>query len=198
VPDGRIYGSMKGLIEVIAETIELRGPYTAGHHERVSGLAVAIAREMGLTDLQVEGIELASAVYDIGTVNIPADILREGERLEGIALSLYQAYPGNTYDMLKKVEFLWPIADIVHQHRECYDGSGFPRGIKGEETLVEARILAVAAALDDLTTRRSFRDAFPLSEALEKMSSHSGSKYDPEVVAACLKLFREKGFKMEG
>jgi putative two-component system response regulator len=195
---GRIYGSMKGLIEVIAETIELRGPYTAGHHERVSGLAVAIAREMGLADLQVEGIELASCIYDIGTVNIPADILREGERLEGIALSLYQAYPGNTYDMLKKVEFLWPIADIVHQHRECYDGSGFPRGIKGEETLVEARILAVAAALDDLTTRRSFRDAFPLSEALEKMSSHSGSKYDPEVVAACLKLFREKGFKMEG
>jgi putative two-component system response regulator len=195
---GRIYGSMKGLIEVIAETIELRGPYTAGHHERVSGLAVAIAREMGLTDLQVEGIELASAVYDIGTVNIPADILREGERLEGIALSLYQAYPGNTYDMLKKVEFLWPIADIVHQHRECYDGSGFPRGIKGEETLVEARILAVAAALDDLTTRRSFRNAFPLSEALEEISARSGSKYDPEVVAACLKLFRAKGFKMEG
>jgi response regulator RpfG family c-di-GMP phosphodiesterase len=191
----RIYGSMKGMIEAIAETIELRGPHTAGHHERVSRLAAAIAREMGLTDLQVEGIELASCIYDIGTVNIPADILREGERLEGIKLSLYQAYPEAAYHTLKKIECIWPIADIVHQHQECYDGSGFPRGIKGEEILIEARILAVAAALEDLTTRRSFRNAFPLSEALEKISSHSGSKYDPEVVPACLRLIHEKGYK---
>jgi putative two-component system response regulator len=134
VPDGRIYGSMKGLIEVIAETIELRGPYTAGHHERVSGLAVAIAREMGLADLQVEGIELASAVYDIGTVNIPADILREGERLEGIALSIYQAYPGNTYDMLKKVEFLWPIADIVPPTVSVMTDRDFPGGSREERS----------------------------------------------------------------
>ena len=190
----RIYGSMKGMIEAIAETIELRGPYTPGHHERVSGLATAIAREMGLTDFQVEGIELASCIYDIGTVNIPAQILQEAERLEGIKLTLYQAYPGAAYDTLKKIECLWPIADIVLQHRECYDGSGFPRRIKGEEILIEARVLAVAIALEDLTTHRSFRNAFPLSEALETISSSSGSKYAPEVVAVCLRLFKEKGY----
>ena len=194
----RIYGSLKGMIGAIAETIELRGPYTSGHHERVSQLASAIAREMGLTDLQVEGIELASRIYDIGMVNIPADILQEAERLEGVKLTLYQTYPEAAYDTLKKIECIWPIADIVHQHRECYDGSGFPRGIKGEEILIEARVLPVAAALEDLTTHRSFRNAFPLSETLEKISSHSGSKYDPKVVAACLRLFNEKGYKLEG
>jgi putative two-component system response regulator len=194
----RIYTSMNGMIEAIAETIELRGPHTAGHHERVSQLASAIAREIGLTDFQVEGIELASRIYDIGMVNIPADILREGERLEGLKLTIYQSYPAAAYDTLKKIECIWPIAYIVLQHRECHDGSGFPRRIKGEEILIEARILAVAVALEDLTTRTSFRNAFPLSEALKEISSHSGSKYDPEVVAACLRLFKEKGYKMEG
>jgi HD-GYP domain-containing protein (c-di-GMP phosphodiesterase class II) len=151
-----------------------------------------------LTDFQVEGIELASRIYDIGMVNIPADILREGERLEGLKLTIYQSYPAAAYDTLKKIECIWPIAYIVLQHRECHDGSGFPRRIKGEEILIEARILAVAVALEDLTTRTSFRNAFPLSEALKEISSHSGSKYDPEVVAACLRLFKEKGYKMEG
>ncbi len=194
----RIYTSMKGMIEAIAETIEMRGPYTPGHHERVSGLAVAIAGEMGLTDFQVEGIELASVIYDIGTVNIPADILREAGRLEGVKLTMYQTYPEAAYDTLKKIECIWPIADIILQHRECYNGSGFPRGIRGEAILVEARILAVAHALEDLTTHRSYRSAYSLNQALEEISSHSGSRYDPGVVAACLRLFREKGYKMEG
>jgi putative two-component system response regulator len=189
-----IYGSMKGMIDAIAGTIELRGPYTAGHHERVAKLATAIGREMGLTDLQVEAIELASSIYDIGTVNIPAEILQDAERLEGIKLTIYQSYPGAAYDTLKKVECIWPIADIVLQHRECYNGSGFPRGIKGDEILIEARVLSVAVALEDLTTHRSYRNAFSLDQALESISSHSGSQYDPEVVAACLKLFKEKGY----
>ncbi len=194
----RIYASMKGIISAIAETVESRGSYTPGHHERVSKLAVAIAREMGLTDFQVEAIELASSIYDIGMVNIPADILQEAGRLEGIKLTMYQTYPMAAYDTLKKIECIWPLADIVLQHRECYDGSGFPNGIKGEAILIEARILAVAHALEDLTTHRSYRNAFPLNEALEEISAGSGSKYDPAVVAACLKLFREKGFKLEG
>jgi HD-GYP domain-containing protein (c-di-GMP phosphodiesterase class II) len=186
---------MKGMIEAIAETIELRGPYTEGHHKRVSRLAVAIAREMGLTDFQVEGIELASAIYDIGMVNIPTYILQEAGRLEGVKLTIYQTYPEAAYDTLKKIECIWPLAYIILQHRECYDGLGFPRGIKGEAILIEARILAVAHALGDLTTNRSYRNAFPLNEALEEVSSHSGSKYDPEVVAACMKIFHEKGYR---
>ncbi|MHB8091461.1 MAG: HD domain-containing phosphohydrolase [Syntrophales bacterium] len=193
----RIYQSVKGMIEAIAETVELRGPYTQGHHERVGKLAAALAREMDLTDFQTEGIELASSIYDIGMVNIPVDILQEAERLEGIKLSIYQTYPGAAYDTLKKIESIWPIADIVLQHRELYDGSGFPRGIKGEAILMEARILAIALALEDLTTHRSYRNAFPLSEALEKISSPSCTKYDPRVVAACLRLFREQGFKLD-
>jgi len=194
----RIYGSMKGMIEAIAETIELRGPYTPGHHERVSRLAVAIAREMGLTDFQVETIELASCIYDIGMVNVPVDILQEAEHLEGIKLTMYQTYPLAAYDTLKKIECIWPLADIILQHRECYDGSGFPRGIKGEAILIEARILAVPHALEDLTTNRSYRKAFLLNEALKEVSSHSGSKYDPDVVTVCLRLFKEKGYCFNG
>jgi putative two-component system response regulator len=193
-----IYSSMKGMIEGIAGTIELRGPYTEGHHTRVGSLAVAIAREMKLTDFQIEGIELASCIYDIGMVNIPADILQDSERLEGLKLSMYQTYPEAAYKTLKKIECIWPIADITLQHKECYDGSGFPRGIKGEEILMEARVLSVAAALEDLTTHWSYRRAFPLNEALEKISANSGSKFDPRVVDVCLRLFREKGYKMAG
>ncbi len=189
--------NLKGVIEVISETIEAKGPYPSGHHRQVSALTTAIAREMGLTNFQIEGIELASAVYDIGLMNIPIEFLQDTERLKGNILTLYQGYPQTGHDTLKKIEFPWPIADIILQHRECFDGSGFPQGIKGEEILVEARILAVAHALEDLTTNRSFRNAFPVNEALEELSSHSGSMYDPEVVAACLRLFREKGFKFE-
>jgi len=192
----RVYSSMKGMIGAIAETIEQRGPYTPGHHERVSGMAVAVSREMGLTDFQVEGIELASAIYDMGMVNIPTDILQEAGRLEGLRLTMYQTYPLAAYDTLKKIESIWPLADIILHHRECYDGSGFPRGIKGEDILIEARILAVAHALEDLTTHKSYRNALPLDKALEEISAHSGSQFDPKIVAACLRLFREKGFKL--
>jgi putative two-component system response regulator len=190
--------NLKGAIDVISETIEWKGPYFPGHHRHVAALTSAIAREMRLTDFQVQGIELAAAVYDIGLMTIPIEFLQDNERLEGLKLTMYQGYPQAGHDALKKIEFPWPIAEIILQHRECYDGSGFPQGIRGEEILIEARILAVAVALEDLTTHKSFRSAFPLSEALGKISSHSGSKYDPEVVAACMRLFNEKGYKMEG
>jgi response regulator RpfG family c-di-GMP phosphodiesterase len=189
--------NLKGAIDVISETIERKGSYAPGHHRRVAALASAIAQEMRMTDFQVQGIGLAAAVFDIGLIDIPIEFLQDNERLDGIKLTLYQGYPQAGHDALKKIEFPWPIADIILQHRECFDGSGFPRGIKGEEILIEARILAVASDLEDLTTHRSFRNAFPLSEALEKFSSHSGAKYDPKVVAACLRLLREKVFKFE-
>jgi HD-GYP domain-containing protein (c-di-GMP phosphodiesterase class II) len=151
-----------------------------------------------MTDFQVQGIELAAAVYDIGLIDIPRELLQDSERLEGLKLTMYQGYPQAGHDAMKKIEFPWPIADIILQHRECFDGTGFPRRIKGEEILVEARILAVADALEDLTSHRGYRKAFPLSEALEEISSHSGIEYNPKVVAACLKLFKEKGVKLEG
>ena len=190
--------NLKEAINVISETIEWKGPYAPGHHCHVSALASAIAQEMGLTDFQAQGIELAAAVYDIGLIDIPIEFLQDNERLEGLKLTMYQGYPQAGYDALKKLEFPWPIADIILQHRECFDGSGFPRGTKGEEILIEARILAVAAAMEDLTTHKSYRNAFPLNEALEEISTNSGKKYDPEVVSACLKLFKEKKYKIAG
>jgi putative two-component system response regulator len=189
--------NLKGAIDVVSEAIEAKGPYPPGHHRRVSALASAIAREMGLTDFQIQGIELGAAVYDIGLMTVPIEFLQDTNRLEGIQLALYQGYPQAGHDAMKKLEFPWPIADIVLQHRECFDGSGFPRGINGEGILIESRVLAVAVALEDLTTHRSFRNAFPLNEALEEISSHSGSKYDPDVAAACRRLFKERGFQFE-
>lgn len=194
----KLENNLKGCVEVISATIEGRGPFPSGHHRHIAALTSAIAQEMGLTDFQIQGIELATAVYDIGMLNIPIEFLQDTGRLDGNKLILYKGYPQAGYDTLKKLEFPWPIAEIILQHRECYDGSGFPSGIKGEDILIEARILAVADAFEDLTSHRAYRKALPLSEALEMISSHSGSKYDPEVVSACLRLFNEKGYKMEG
>jgi putative two-component system response regulator len=190
--------NLKGTIDVISETIEKKGPYAPGHHRHVSALGSAIAREMGLTPFQAQGVELAAAVYDIGLMDIPRELLQDTHRLEGIKLTLYQAYPRTGYDTLKKIDFPWPIADIILQHRECFDGSGFPQGINGADILIEARVLAVADAIADLTVHRSYRNALPMDEALAAIFSHSGSKYDPAVVAACRRLIQEKGYKTEG
>jgi putative two-component system response regulator len=193
----RLAKCFHGTIDAVSETIELRGPYPLGHHRRVAELAQAIAKEMELADFCMEGLWMAAYVYDISFVNIPADILQDSGKLTGLKLNMYRNYPQLSYDILKEVDFPWPVANIVLQHRECFDGSGFPQGIKGEDILIEAKILAVADAIEDLTSHRAFRNAFPISEALEKVSSDSGSGYDPGVVDVCLRLFREKGFQFE-
>ena len=190
--------NLKGTIDILSETIEKKGPYAPGHHRRVAALASAIAREMGLTDFQVQGIELAASVYDIGLMDIPPEFLQDTNRLEGVKLTLYQGYPHAGHDSLKRIEFPWPIADIVLQHRECFDGSGFPQGLKGADILIGAKVLAVAGALDNLTVHRSYRNALPIGEALAVMSGRSGFLYDPDVVAACQRLIHEKGYKADG
>ena len=187
-----------GIMEAFSGAIELRGPYAPGHHQRVAYFAHTIAKEMGLPDFSVEGLWLAAHVYDISLVNMPVEVLLDAGQLTGHSLTLYREYPQLSYDILKEVNFLWPIADIALQHRECYDGSGFPRGIKGADILIDARILAVAHALEELTSRRAYRDAMPLKQALDEIKAHRGSQYDPDVVDACLRLFKEKGYKTEG
>ncbi len=187
-----------GTMKAISGAIELRGPYAPGHHRRVAEFSDAIAREMGLPDPSVEGLFLAAYVYDIGLVNMPVSIIQDSGQLTGLSLTLYRDYPQMSCDILNEVHFPWPVAGIVLQHRECFDGSGFPRRIKGEDILIEARILAVAHALEDLTSHRVFRNAFPLKQALDEISAHRGSQYDPDVVDACLRLFNEKGYKTEG
>jgi HD-GYP domain-containing protein (c-di-GMP phosphodiesterase class II) len=189
--------NLKGTIKVLSDTIERKGPYTPGHHRRVAALTSAIGGEMKMTDFQVQGIGLAAAVYDIGLLDVPIEYLQDTSRLDGIKLAMYQAYPQAGHDALKELEMPWPIADIVLQHRECFDGSGFPRGIKGETIRIESRILAVADAIEDLTVHHSYRNSLPLDKALEEVSSRSGSRYDPDVVAACLRLFREQGYSLD-
>jgi putative two-component system response regulator len=188
----RLTKCFKGTIDAVMGAIELRGPYAPGHHQRVAEFTHAIANEMGLTGFSVEGLLLAAYVYDISLVNMPTEIIQDSGQLTGLKLAMYQTYPQMSYDILKEVDFPWPIADIVLQHRERYDGSGFPKGIKGEDILLRARILAVADAIEDLTSHRAFRNALPLNEALKEILFNSGSKYDPKVVEVCLKLFREK------
>ncbi len=192
----RLAKCYRGTIESLSGAIELRGPYAAGHHRRVAEFAHAIAGEMRLSDFSIEGTCLAAYVYDIGLASMPISVIHEPERLTGFNLAMYQDYPHMSYNFLKKVDFPWPIADIVLQHCECYDGFGFPRGLKGNDILIEARILAVAHALEDLTSHMAFRNALPLNQAIDEIKVHRESKYDPDVVDACLKLFREKGYQL--
>jgi len=180
-----------GTMKAFSGAIELRGPYAPGHHQRVEEFSHAIAREVGLSDFSTEGACLAAYVYDIGLVSVPVSIIQDAGRLTGLMLTLYRKYPQYGYNILKEINFPWPIADIVLQHRECYDGSGFPLGIKGVDILIEARIIAVAVAIEDLTSHRAFRNAFPLKQALDEISAHRGSQFDPDVVDACLRLFNE-------
>ncbi|HOH74054.1 MAG TPA: response regulator [Syntrophales bacterium] len=189
--------TLQGVIDALTEITEMRGPHSAGHHQRVKKLAIALAAELGMNGFQAEGVGLAASVYDIGLINVPMEVIQDTSRLTGIKLSLYRTYPTIGYGILKKIDFSWPIADIVLQHREYYDGTGFPRGMKGEEILQEARILAVADALEELTSHRIYQRGLPQEEALTVIRNHSGSRYDPEVVAACLRLFNEKGFRTE-
>jgi response regulator RpfG family c-di-GMP phosphodiesterase len=188
----RLVKCYRGTIKAFAGAIELRGPYAPGHHQRVGEYARAITGKMGLSDFSVEGLRLAAHVYDISLVTMPTEILQNTGHLTGHSLTLYRNYPQLSYDILKDVDFPWPVADIVLQHRECWDASGFPRGIKGKDILIEARILAVADALEDLTCHRVYRNAFPLRQALDEICAHRGSQYDPDVVDACLRRFNEK------
>ncbi|MDD3847440.1 MAG: response regulator [Syntrophorhabdaceae bacterium] len=193
----RLIKCFKGTIDAVSGAFELRGPYTIGHHRRVAQFAQAIAGEMGLTDFSVEGLSLAAYVYDVSFVDIPSDILQDSGRLTGLKLNAYHAYPQLSYNILKEVDFPWAVADIVLQHREHYDGSGFPKGTRGADILIEARILSVADAIEDLTSHRSFRNALTLKQALDEIEAHRGSRYDPDVVDVCLELFGGKGTTIE-
>lgn len=193
----RLDRSLKGTISAIAAIIELRGSFVAGHHQRVSQLAAAISEEIGLFDSQAEGVRLAATVYDIGLVNMPIEVLVDVGKLEGTKLTLYRNYPQIGYDILNKVEFPWPIADIVLQHRECFDGSGFPAGLKGDSILIEARILAVVDYVVAMTTHRPYRLPLGVDQVMDEIAKNKGALYDPDIVDACLRLFREKGYALE-
>jgi PAS domain S-box-containing protein len=184
-------------IQAIALTVETKDPYTAGHQRRVADLARVIATEMGLAEKQIDGIRMAGVIHDIGKIYVPGEILSRPGRISDIEFSLIKTHPQVGYDILKTIDFPWPVAQIVLQHHERMDGSGYPQGLSGEEIMLEARIMAVADVVEAMASHRPYRPAHGIEEALDEVLQNGGVLYDPEVVDACLKLFAVKGFKFE-
>ena len=189
--------AMGATIQVIAQVVETRDPYTAGHQRRVADLARAIATEMNLSQNTVEGIRMAGVVHDIGKVSVPAEILSKPGKLTKKEFELIKDHPQTGYDILKDVEFPWPIAIIILQHHEKMNGSGYPQELKGEEISLEARILAVADVVEAIASYRPYRPALGIDVALEEILKNKGIFYDDEAVNACLRLFNEKGFTLQ-
>ncbi len=189
--------AMQGIVHAMVLTIESRDPYTAGHQQRVTQLASALAQEMGLSEKEVEGIKMASLIHDIGKISIPAEILSKPGKLTEIEFSLVKTHAQAGYEILKDIEFSWPIAQIVLQHHERLDGSGYPLGLKDKKILLEAKIIGVADVVEAMASHRPYRPALGIEKALEEISQKKGTLYSTEVSDICIKLFTEKGFKFE-
>jgi putative nucleotidyltransferase with HDIG domain len=178
----------------MASLVEVRDPYTAGHQQRVAKLATAIARELSLSEERIEGIGVAGTLHDIGKISIPAEILSKPGRLRKSEFDLVKDHAEIGYSLLKAIEFSRPVAQIVLQHHERTDGSGYPNGLSGKNILIEARIMGVADVIESMSSHRPYRPAFSIDKALLEIILKKGVLYDPEVVDACVRLFNEKGF----
>ena len=189
--------SLDGIIQVLATIIEKRDPYTAGHQRRVANLARAIAQEMGFFEKQLEGIYVTGIIHDMGKIAIPSEILSKPIRLNEIEFNLIKTHPQIGYDIIKDIEFPWPIAEVMLQHHERMDGSGYPQGLLDKDILMEARILGVADVVEAMASHRPYRPALGIDKALEEISLNRGILYDADVADACLKVFTEKSFKFE-
>jgi len=186
-----------GTIQAMALTVEIRDAYTAGHQRRVADLARAIATEMHLSEHQIDGVRMAGAIHDIGKIAVPVEILNKPAPITDIEINLVKIHPLIGYDILKSIEFPWPVDQIVLQHHERMDGSGYPHGLSKGAIMLEARILAVADVVEAMTSHRPHRPALDIHEVLEELSKNKGVLYDADVVDVCLKLFTEKGYKLK-
>ena len=187
--------ALSGIFQVLSALTEKRDPYTAGHQRRVADLARAIGQEMGLVAERVEGLRLAGTIHDMGKIAIPSEILSKPTHLTEIEFNLIKVHPQVGYDILENIDFFWPIATMILQHHERMNGSGYPAQLKGEEILLEARILAVSDVVEAMASHRPYRPALGIEAALAEIEKNKGILYDSEVASACLALFREKGFK---
>jgi putative nucleotidyltransferase with HDIG domain len=192
----KIEKSLDNTISAIASMVEQRDPYTAGHQRRVSNLAVAIATEMGLSMGQIRGLRMACIVHDIGKIHIPAEILSKPSLLSDAEYEIIKTHPKAGWEVLKNIDFLWPVAEIVYQHHERLDGSGYPRGLKRKDILLETCILMVADVVDAMSSHRPYRPALGMLQALQEIMQHKGTLYDERVVDACIKLFVEKNYEI--
>ncbi|MEW6187022.1 MAG: HD domain-containing phosphohydrolase [Thermodesulfobacteriota bacterium] len=193
----KLRAALGTVISTLTVTVEVRDPYTAGHQKRVAHLAQAIGMEMGWKEDRLEGLWMAGTIHDIGKISVPAEILSKPSRLTPTEISLIQEHSQAGWDILKNVEFSWPIAEIILQHHERMNGSGYPRNLKGDEILMETRILSVADVVEAMVSHRPYRPALGVEAALEEIENNKGILYDPEVVEGCLRLFRQKGFSFE-
>ncbi|MCD6594512.1 tetratricopeptide repeat protein [bacterium] len=185
------------IIKTMTKVVEFRDPYTAGHQERVSKLAVAIARQMGFDEHTIEGIRLAGMVHDIGKIYVPAEILTKPGKLSSVEFMLIKNHSSAGYEILKSIEFPWDIAQIVRQHHERLDGSGYPDNLKDDEILLESKIIAVADVVEAISSYRPYRPALGIDIALDEIEKNSGKLYDKDIVDACLKIFNENKFEWE-
>ena len=193
----RLEQAMQSTLQAVSLMVELRDPYTAGHERRVGELAAAIGIEMDLSEATVKGLRLAGYVHDIGKVSIPAEILSKPSRLTAMEFELIKGHCRSGYDVLKGVDFPWPVADVILQHHERLDGSGYPRALKDGEILLETRIIAVADVVEAMSSHRPYRAGLGSEAALAEIETKAGILYDSAVAAACLRLFRERAYRLD-
>ena len=193
----KLQKALEETVVVLSAELEKRDLYTAGHQQRVAQLASAIAADIGLTSGKVQGIHVAGSLHDIGKINVPIKILTKPGGINQNERGIIQMHPQVGYDIIKGVDFPWPVARAVLQHHERLDGSGYPAGISGEAIIVDARVLAVADVVEAMLSRRRYREALGIDKALEGLVQDRGVLYDSQVTDACLRLFREKGFELE-
>jgi PAS domain S-box-containing protein/putative nucleotidyltransferase with HDIG domain len=190
----KLHNALGSTIQAISKIVESRDPYTSGHQERVARLATAIAGEMGLPGELIESIRMAATLHDVGKINVPAEILSKPKHLSEIEMSMVRMHSEVGYSILAPIDFPYPVAQIVAQHHERMDGSGYPAGLTGEHILLEARILAVADVVEAMASHRPYRPAFDIDQSLKEILRYRGTRYDQDVVGTCLKLFDDKLF----
>jgi putative nucleotidyltransferase with HDIG domain/PAS domain S-box-containing protein len=194
---GRLQVAFEATVKSLVSAIELRDPYTAGHQKRVAELAVAIALQMGFTEKDVGGLRMAAIIHDIGKIHVPAEILTLPRKLTDAELALVKTHAEAGYHIARSAESPWPVAEAIYQHHERSDGSGYPRGLRGDDILMEARILAVADVIEAMASHRPYRAALGVEAALKEVEAGKGVKYDAAVVDACLAVFRDGRFTLE-
>ncbi|WP_446787420.1 HD domain-containing phosphohydrolase, partial [Macellibacteroides fermentans] len=193
----KMHNVFQQTVNSLSTSLETRDPYTSGHQKRVAWLAAEIATDMKLPFSQIEGLTVASLLHDIGKINVPNEILCKPGKLSEIEFALIKEHSQAGFNILKDIEFPWPIKEIILQHHERIDGSGYPQGLTGDNILLEAKILAVADVVETMSSHRPYRVALGIDQALEEISINKGILYDSEVVASCIKIFKEKGLTFE-
>jgi HD-GYP domain-containing protein (c-di-GMP phosphodiesterase class II) len=193
----RMRKTMGAIIQAMSMTIEKRDPYTAGHQRRVAKLCRAIATDMGFSWGRIQGLRMAAAIHDLGKIHIPAAILNKPGPMSEHEMGIIRMHPATAYEILKGIQFPWPLAETIYQHHERLDGSGYPRGLRGDQILLEARILAVADVVESMAFFRPYRPSLGLQEALDELNDKKGVLYDTQVAETCIVLFTHKGFDFQ-